>query len=110
MGQPFEAVQTWGFNTSTNAFETTWIDNNSTGITFNNGSTNADGTTFTIDGQFDDGEGNVTIQRSVTTFVDNNTFTLALMTVDSSNVSTPCSATRRPARPGATRATARCAR
>lgn len=89
MGQPFEAVQTWGFNTSTNAFETTWIDNNSTGITFNNGSANADGTTFTIDGQFDDGEGNVTIQRSTTAFIDSNTFTLALTTVDSSNVSTP---------------------
>lgn len=89
MGQPFEAVQTWGFNTSTNAFETTWIDNNSTGITFNNGTANAEGTTFTIDGQIDDGEGNVTIQRSVTTFVDNNTFTLALTSVDASNNSTP---------------------
>ena len=89
MGQPFEAVQTWGFNTSTNAFETTWIDNNSTGITFNNGSANAEGTTFTIDGQIDDGEGNTTIQRSVTTFVDNNTFTLALMSIDSAKNSTP---------------------
>jgi len=89
LGQPFEAVQTWGFNTSTNAFETTWIDNNSTGITFNNGTANAEGTTFTIDGQIDDGEGNVTIQRSVTTFVDNNTFTLALTSVDASNNSTP---------------------
>jgi Protein of unknown function (DUF1579) len=89
MGQPFEAVQTWGFNTSTNAFETTWIDNNSTGITFNNGTANAEGTTFTIDGQVDDGEGNTIIQRSVTTFVDNNTFSLALTSVDSANVSTP---------------------
>lgn len=89
MGQPFEAVQTWGFNTSTNAFETTWIDNNSTGITFNNGSANADGTTFTIDGQVDDGEGNTIIQRSVTTFIDNNTFTLALTSVDANNNSTP---------------------
>ncbi len=89
MGQPFEAVQTWGFNTSTNAFETTWIDNNSTGITFNNGTANAEGTAFTIDGQIDDGEGNITIQRSVTTFVDNNTFTLALTSVDASNNSTP---------------------
>jgi hypothetical protein len=89
MNQPFQAVQTWGFNTTTGTFETTWIDNNSTGITFNNGSCNEDGTVFTIDGQVQDSDGSTLIQRSITTFTDSDHFTLDLVSVDPQNVSTP---------------------
>lgn len=89
MDQPFEAVQTWGYNTATNSFETTWIDNNSTGITFNNGSCNTTGKVFTIDGQVEDVDGSTITQRSVTTLVDNDHFTLNLISIDSNSVETP---------------------
>lgn len=89
MGEGFEAVQTWGFNTDTNSFETTWIDNNSTGITFNNGTANEDGTVLTIDGQVSGADGTMITQRSVTTLVDQDHFTLDLVSIDSQNVSTP---------------------
>ncbi len=89
MGEAFEAVQTWGFNTDTNSFETTWIDNNSTGITFNNGTANEDGTVLTIDGQVPGADGTTITQRSVTTLVDQDHFTLDLVSIDSQNVSTP---------------------
>lgn len=89
MGEPFEAVQTWGFNRDTQSFETTWIDNNSTGITFNNGSSNSDGTVLTIDGQVAGADGTTITQRSITTLVDSSHFTLDLVSIDAQNVSTP---------------------
>jgi Protein of unknown function (DUF1579) len=89
MDQPFEAVQTWGFNTAANAYETTWIDNNSTGITFNNGTCNEAGTVFTIDGEVVDADGNTVIQRSITTWIDDTHFNLELVSVDAMGGKTP---------------------
>jgi hypothetical protein len=89
MGEQFQAVQTWGFNTATSQFETTWIDNSATSITFNNGSCNAEGTVFTIDGQVTDEAGDTITQRSVTTLVDNDHFNLELISIDSKDVATP---------------------
>lgn len=82
MGENFQAVQTWGYNTAKGQFETTWIDNNSTAIAFNTGACNDDGTVFTITGSTDDpATGQSVTQKTITTILDNDHYTLELFSV-----------------------------
>lgn len=81
MGENFQAVQTWGYNTAKGQYETTWIDNNSTAIAFNTGTCNDAGTVFTISGATEDASGQSVTQKTITTVLDNDHFTLELFNV-----------------------------
>lgn len=81
MGENFQAVQTWGYNTAKGQYETTWIDNNSTAIAFNTGTCNDAGTVFTISGTTEDANGQSVTQKTITSVLDNDHFTLELFNV-----------------------------
>ncbi len=84
MGQPFQGVSTMGFNSVKNQFESTWIDNMSTGIMFETGKCDSSGKTFTFTGKFDDPmSGQTKLSKSVYTFQNADTYTLDMFETES---------------------------
>lgn len=82
--QPFQGVQTMGFNSTKNQFESTWIDNLSTAIAFNTGQCDPSGTTFTLSGRFEDpASGEWRTQKTVTK-VNGDQYSIECFDVDSS--------------------------
>lgn len=53
-GVPFEGVNTWGYNNLTGKYESTWICNAATEITFETGACDATGRVFTMIGEYYD--------------------------------------------------------
>lgn len=88
-GQPFQGVQTMGFNTAKNQYESTSIDNLSTAITFNTGSCDDSGTTFTLNGSFDDPSTGETHTQKTVTHVDGTRYTIECFDVASDGSETP---------------------
>ena len=73
MGSPFTGINLIGYDNHTKKYVSTWIDSMSTGIYCFEGTANADGKTITQESSYDDPVRGLTVWRSVTKIVDNNT-------------------------------------
>jgi len=74
-GLPFRGQSVWGYNNLRNEYESTWIDNMSSGITFSTGKSDGAGKVFTFNGEADDPMASKKVkQREVTTLVDSDSW------------------------------------
>jgi len=77
LGMPFRGQSIWGYNNQRKQYESTWIDNMSTAITFSTGTCDRDGKVFTFSGEADDPMSGKRIkQREVTTIIDSGSWKL----------------------------------
>jgi hypothetical protein len=79
MGQPFTGIGIEGFDRVKNAYTSTWLDSMSTGIMNMDGTSSDGGKTITYEGDYSCPMEKRQIQgRSVTTIVDDDTFTVTM--------------------------------
>lgn len=79
MGQPFEGRSLEGYDNVTKQFQSTWIDNMSTGIMVSKGTCDAGCKTLTMNGEMADPMTGKTMQvKSVTTFTDANSWKMEM--------------------------------
>jgi hypothetical protein len=79
MGQPFEGRATEAYDNVTQQFQSTWIDNMSTGIMVSKGTCDAGCKTLTMEGDMADPmTGKTMAIKSVTTFTNANSWTMEM--------------------------------
>lgn len=77
MGQMYHGMGTMGYNNVTKKFESTWVDNMSTGTMMSKGTLSADKKTLTMEGEFQDPIRGQTIKtREVTKYEGDDKFTM----------------------------------
>ena len=83
MDMEFRGLGTWGYNTITQRFESSWHDTFGTGILFMSGSVDAAGTVYTSTGEMDMPMGMGRLkQREVLTFVNADTHVMEFFSPD----------------------------
>lgn len=89
-GQTFQGTGTWGYNTVSNRYESTWVDNMSTGIVFETGSYDNATKTFTMTGNFDDPQtGQKKTQKTVYTVNNENQYTINFFEIGTDGAEKP---------------------
>ena len=79
MGEPFEGLGYWGYDTIKKHYVVMWTDTMSSTFATGTGSYDAAKNTFTINGGFDDPASGAHMRtREVTTFTDNDHFTFTM--------------------------------
>jgi hypothetical protein len=82
MGQPFEGRQTDGYDNGTNEYFATWVDSMGTGLLVSRGTCDDPCKVLTETGdELDPMTGKIKKTKSVTTFIDNDTYRVEMYTV-----------------------------
>ena len=84
MGAPFIGIGINGYDNHQQKFVSIWMDTMGTGIYFFEGSADIEGNAITQQCQYDDPVRGPMIWRSVTRFVDDNTHTFEMYSIDQS--------------------------
>jgi uncharacterized protein DUF1579 len=84
MGQPFEGHGTDGYDNAAGQYVGTWVDNAGTGIMHSTGTCDASGKVFTMTAEpmVDPASGKKAGTKSITTWTDDNHFTMEMFMVD----------------------------
>lgn len=78
-GRAYQGVQTFGYNNLKRQFESTWIDNMSTGIAFSSGNFDQNTRTFSMASEVDDAfTGERRVQTEETRIINDNQFSFTI--------------------------------